>query len=130
MALNERLRNVVTPRTVWTIGRVEVHPNASSVVPGEVRFAVQWRDAEADRLVRIDALVRALAEEIATERELGLEVKQVSDLPPVPMDPTLRAALADAAGAEAPGRCGSCSPLKIQHLIPTVPAFVCAVTSP
>src|SRR6056297_937703 len=32
-ALNDRLRNVVTPRTVWTIGHVTLHPNASSIVP-------------------------------------------------------------------------------------------------
>ncbi|MBG6204648.1 hydantoinase/carbamoylase family amidase, partial [Labrenzia sp. EL_13] len=33
-ALNDRLRNIVTPRTVWTIGRIHLRPNAPSIVPG------------------------------------------------------------------------------------------------
>ncbi len=103
-ALNERFRNVVTPGTVWTIGRVELHPNAPSIVPGEVRFSVQWRDAEDDRLERMEQIVRDLARDCAEERGLGLTLSQVGALRPVPMDPRLRAALADAAAAEAPGR--------------------------
>ena len=51
-ALNARFANVVTPATVWTIGHVSLHPNASSVVPGRVTFSMQWRDGDADRLHR------------------------------------------------------------------------------
>ena len=35
----ERFRNVVTPQTVWTVGHVSLHPNASSIVPGRVVFS-------------------------------------------------------------------------------------------
>ena len=51
-ALNDRLRNVVTPQTVWTIGHVDLHPGAHSIVPGKVTFSMQWRDADATRLKR------------------------------------------------------------------------------
>ncbi len=103
-ALNDRLRNIVTPRTVWTIGRVEMHPNAPSIVPGEVRFSMQWRDGEEDRLERMERCIRDLAQEIATERALQVDMVPIKALSPVPMDAALRAALGAAAGIEAPGK--------------------------
>lgn len=103
-ALNDRFQNVVTPRTVWTIGQVELHPNAPSIVPGEARFSVQWRDSDSDRLERMGQIVRDTATQIAADRDLGLEMQQVGHLTPTPMDARLRAALADAAEAEAPGK--------------------------
>ena len=63
--LNERFRNVVTPATVWTIGHVTLHPNAHSIVPGRVKFSMQWRDGDPDRLDRMEGIVRETAQEVA-----------------------------------------------------------------
>ncbi|WP_353474975.1 hydantoinase/carbamoylase family amidase [Salipiger sp. H15] len=101
--LNERFRNVVTPATVWTIGHVELHPNAHAVVPGEVRFTLQWRDGSADRLDRLEAIARDTAREICAERGLGLDVAPKLELAPVTMDARLRAALEQGAETAAPG---------------------------
>tara|TARA_R110002033_G_scaffold46274_1_gene90803 strand:+ start:696 stop:1886 length:1191 start_codon:yes stop_codon:yes gene_type:complete len=103
-ALNDRLRNVVTPSTVWTIGHVSLSPNASSIVPGQVRFSMQWRDGESDRLVRMEKIIRDLAEEIAAERNMKLSFGPMLGLEPVQMDARLRGALEAAAEAEAPGK--------------------------
>lgn len=103
-ALNDRLRNVVTPSTVWTIGHVSLSPNASSIVPGQVRFSMQWRDGESDRLVRMEKIIRDLAEEIAAERNMKLAFGPMLGLEPVQMDARLRGALEAAAEAEAPGK--------------------------
>ena len=102
--LNDRMRNVVTPLTVWTIGRVVVHPNAPSVVPGRAEFTIQWRDAEDDRLARIEMLVRDVVQEVAGARGLGAEIEPLTNLRPVPMDAELRAGLQAAAAQVAPGR--------------------------
>lgn len=102
-ALNDRLRNIVTPRTVWTIGRVQLRPNAPSIVPGEVVFDVQWRDVDDDRLARMETLVRDLVAEIAGDHEMQAEIVPIKALRPVPMDARLRAALSAAAEAQAPG---------------------------
>jgi N-carbamoyl-L-amino-acid hydrolase len=102
-ALNDRLRNVVTPTTVWTIGHVMVHPNASSIVPGEVSFAMQWRDGDADRLRRMEGIVRETAQEIAAERGLEVRFGPMWELEPVQMDVRLRAALAAGAEKVCPG---------------------------
>ncbi|WP_299814345.1 hydantoinase/carbamoylase family amidase [uncultured Jannaschia sp.] len=103
-ALREALAPLVTSASVWTIGHVALHPNAPSAVPGRARFTLQWRDAEADRLDRMEHAIRTTLTRVAAEAGLGLELSATSALPPVAMDPTLRAALRDAAEAQAPGR--------------------------
>ncbi|WP_298966533.1 hydantoinase/carbamoylase family amidase [uncultured Roseibium sp.] len=103
-ALNDRLRNIVTPRTVWTIGRIHLRPNAPSIVPGEVKFDVQWRDVDDDRLARMEALVRDLVAEIAVGHGMQAEIVPIKALQPVPMDANLRAVLSAAAEAQAPGK--------------------------
>ena len=102
--LNDRLRNVVTPQSVWTIGHVMVAPNAASIVPGQVRFSMQWRDGSTDRLARMEAVITETLAEVAAEMGLGLEQGAVLGLEPVAMDPTLRARLEAAAEVVAPGR--------------------------
>ncbi len=102
--LNERLAEVATRRTVWTMGRVEVSPNAGSIVPGRVVFSMQWRDADAIRLDAMGAIIRETAQQVARARGLGLEIGTQPDLVPVAMDERLQDALTGAAEAVAPGR--------------------------
>ena len=91
--LNDRLRNVVTPQSVWTIGHVSISPNASSIVPGQVRFSMQWRDGDAARLGRMQTVVDTVLEEVATEMGLGVEKGPMLGLEPVAMNADLRARL-------------------------------------
>ena len=102
--LDERLRNVVVPSTVWTIGRISVEPNASSIVPGKVSFSMQWRDGDSDRLARMDRIIRDLAAETAQAMDLEMELSNFHALEPVPMDPGLADHVAAAAETHAPGR--------------------------
>jgi N-carbamoyl-L-amino-acid hydrolase len=102
--IEERFLDIVTPRTVWTIGHVAVHPNASSIVPGRVTFSMQWRDSAVDRLEQMERVVRATAEETAQLRGVSVGFGPVIGLDPVAMDPTLRAALKAGAERVVPGR--------------------------
>jgi len=101
--LNDRLRNVVSPASVWTIGHVSLHPNASSIVPGRVTFSMQWRDGDSDRLARMEAIIRETAAEVAARMSMTLSYGPMLGLEPVAMDTGLRSALEQAAQAEAPG---------------------------
>ena len=103
-ALEARLPEVMGATTVWTVGAVEVHPGAASIVPGRVRFPVQWRDADAGRLAAMDTAIRATLAEVAAARGLELEIANGWAMAPVAMDEGLRAGLAAAAEAEVPGR--------------------------
>ncbi|MDZ7573190.1 MAG: hydantoinase/carbamoylase family amidase [Pseudotabrizicola sp.] len=102
--LNDRLQNVVTPQSVWTIGHVALAPNASSIVPGQVRFSMQWRDGNRDRLDRMQSVIETALAEVVAEVGLGLESGAVLGLEPVAMAPALRARLEAAAKDVAPGR--------------------------
>lgn len=103
-ALGDRFANVVTPATVWTIGHVALHPDASSIVPGRARFSMQWRDGDSDRLARMETIIRDTAAEIAQTRGLEVSFGPMLGIEPVEMDSHLRAALRRAAEATAPGR--------------------------
>lgn len=102
--ITERFRNVVTPHTVWTIGHVALHPDAHSIVPGQAVFSMQWRDGDAERLHRMEAIIRQTAEDVAREAGLGLSFGEMLGLEPVPMDADLRAALRASADTVVPGR--------------------------
>lgn len=102
--INDRFRNVVTPQTVWTIGHVSLHPNASSIVPGKVTFSMQWRDADTQRLAAMEEIIRTSASEVADERGLGLSFGTLLGLEPVGMDAKLKQALCASAEQHAPGK--------------------------
>ncbi|WP_102225932.1 hydantoinase/carbamoylase family amidase [Acidimangrovimonas sediminis] len=102
--LNDRLRNVVTPETVWTIGHVSLTPNGASIVPGKAVFSMQWRDGDTDRLKRMEGIIRETIAEVAGARGLELSIGPMIGLEPVAMDAQLQSALAEAAEAEAPGK--------------------------
>lgn len=53
------------PDVKFTIGRVEVHPNAPSVVPHAVRFRVDLRHPDNDALDRGERLIRSICEDLA-----------------------------------------------------------------
>jgi N-carbamoyl-L-amino-acid hydrolase len=91
--INDRFVNVVTPSTVWTIGHVDVHPNAGSIVPGRVAFSMQWRDADGDRLRRMEELVREAAAEVAKARGIEVSFGKMWELEPTKMDKGLRGTL-------------------------------------
>ncbi|MEM8750946.1 MAG: hydantoinase/carbamoylase family amidase [Pseudomonadota bacterium] len=102
--IDDAFRNVVVPETVWTIGHVSVHPNASSIVPGKATFSMQWRDADTDRLNRMENIIRETVLAVASDRELGHAFGPMLGLEPVEMDTRLRTALCDSAEATVPGR--------------------------
>ncbi|WP_245243130.1 hydantoinase/carbamoylase family amidase [Pararhodobacter sp. SW119] len=104
VALNEVFAPMVSERTVWTLGRIVVEPNANSIVPGAASFTVQIRDAEVSRLDAMAAAAHTLARQVASERGLILQATRGSPVEPVPMDPRLQHALEVAAETVAPGR--------------------------
>jgi N-carbamoyl-L-amino-acid hydrolase len=104
MRLNERFAEVVTPATVWTLGHVVLHPNASSVVPGKAVFTFQWRDADKQRLEVMEQILRDSCSEIARDYGVVADLGTVMGIDPTAMDARLQAALAYAAEELAPGQ--------------------------
>jgi N-carbamoyl-L-amino-acid hydrolase len=102
--IGERFKNVVTPQTVWTIGHVKLHPDAHSIVPGRATFSMQWRDGDADRLGRMEKIIRNAASEVAEAQGVGLSFGPMLGLEPVAMSVDLRSALEASAEEHAAGR--------------------------
>lgn len=99
-----RFDALAAPDTVWTVGRIDVFPNAASVVPGRVTFTLQWRDAATARLADMEAAAREAVQSIAASHGLEATCETVWEMPPTAMAPDLLAALAAAAEDVAPGR--------------------------
>ena len=102
--IGERFKNVATPQTVWTIGHVKLHPDAHSIVPGRATFSMQWRDGDADRLGRMEEIIRNAASEIADAQGFELSFGPMLGLEPVAMSAGLRSALEASAEEHAAGR--------------------------
>ncbi|MCG8486813.1 MAG: Zn-dependent hydrolase [Chromatiales bacterium] len=78
------------PQSVATIGRVELLPGAANVVPGEARFALEFRDLEESILYDLSDAFRRTLSAIARRRGLMFDFKVVSELAPVSCDPRIR----------------------------------------
>ena len=102
--LPDRLANIVTPQSVWTIGQVAVAPGAPSIVPGQVVFSLQWRDAETDRLDRMETALREALADAAHAHGLQAEATAPHCLAPQAMADDLVARLSTAAQSVAPGK--------------------------
>ncbi len=102
--INERFQNVVTPQTVWTIGHVKVSPDASSIVPGQVVFSMQWRDSDQARLAKMEAIIRETISDVCHKTGLDAEFGPLLGLEPVEMAAPLRAALETSAAEICPGK--------------------------
>lgn len=99
----DRFAELAGPRTVWTIGRILIDPNAPSIVPGRAEMQVQFRDTDPALLERYE---RALFELVAEAQRAGpcaTEIEAISKSEPRDMDPHFRTLIEAAAERHAPG---------------------------
>lgn len=71
---------------VGTVGIVEAGPGSINVVPGTARFTVDLRHPDDAILATMDRSLRGIAEELATDRGLAVEIEQIWHSPPVAFD--------------------------------------------
>ena len=64
-----------------TVGMVKVHPNSRNVIPGQVTFSIDLRNATDALCEAMDADIRAVAAKISTESGLPISITQVSAYP-------------------------------------------------
>ncbi|NIR31907.1 MAG: allantoate amidohydrolase [Gammaproteobacteria bacterium] len=85
---------------VGTVGRLEVHPGAVNVIPGEVRFTVDVRSADDARRAAAAADIIAAIEDIARERGVACAVRELHVHPSCTCSPWLASQLEAAVAAE------------------------------
>jgi N-carbamoyl-L-amino-acid hydrolase len=96
------IREIVTRepgRQVGTVGKVEVAPNATNVVPGVVKHTIDLRDLDAAKLARLAEEIRGRARAIAEATRTTIEVARVTHHDAAIASPKLQEAIARGADA-------------------------------
>jgi N-carbamoyl-L-amino-acid hydrolase len=71
------------PYACATVGMMQVSPNSRNTIPGKVFFTIDFRHPSDETLSKMDAAIRAEAEEVCREIGLDLDFKQIWYSPPV-----------------------------------------------
>jgi N-carbamoyl-L-amino-acid hydrolase len=103
--INQEFPKVAAERSVWTMGRVRIEPNATSIVPGYAELDLQFRDPDDGPLDTFEAVVARLVDEMNARGGVTIEaIRARAPIRPSRMDPGLRAHLEAAAERHAFGR--------------------------
>ena len=103
--INQEFPKVAGPRTVWTMGRLKVEPNATSIVPGYADLDLQFRDASEAPLDAFEKVVARLVAEMNARGGATIEATPArTPIPPTQMDPGLQEHIARAAERHVPGK--------------------------
>ncbi len=98
----ELVHDVVTSEPgahVGTVGRLAVHPGAPNVVPGRVTLTLELRDIDETKIEQLYKRISDACLEIAKRNRTAITLRPTHAVVPAPTDPTLRAAIANAAAA-------------------------------
>ncbi|WP_313571473.1 Zn-dependent hydrolase [Comamonas terrigena] len=87
------------PHGRGTVGMVQVHPNSRNVIPGQVKFSIDLRNASDADCNAMDADIRAVAARISQASGLPIEITLVSNYPAQPFHADCVDAVARAAKA-------------------------------
>jgi len=87
------------PHGRGTVGMVQVHPNSRNVIPGQVKFSIDLRNASDADCDAMDADIRAVAARISQATGLPIEITLVSNYPAQPFHADCVDAVARAAKA-------------------------------
>jgi beta-ureidopropionase / N-carbamoyl-L-amino-acid hydrolase len=91
--------------SVWTMGRLRVEPNATSIVPGYAELDLQFRDPSDAPLDAFEAIVARLVSEINARGGVTIEaIPTRAPIAPTHMDPALQVHIEAAAERHAPGK--------------------------
>jgi len=102
--INQEFPKVAGERSVWTLGRLKIEPNAASIVPGYAELDLQFRDAEETQLDIFTGLAQRIAAEMNARGGVRIEATAArAPIAPTQMDAGLRAHLEAAAQRHAPG---------------------------
>jgi len=102
--INTEFPKAAAERTVWTMGRLRVEPNATSIVPGYADLDLQFRDAADAPLDALQKIALRIAAEMNARGGVRIEATPSrAPIPPTEMDTGLQRHIEAAAERHAPG---------------------------
>jgi len=103
--INTEFPKAAGERTVWTMGRLKVEPNAASIVPGYADLDLQFRDASEAPLEAFGKIAGRIVAEMNARGGVKIEATPArAPIAPTKMDEGLRKHLESAAEKHAPGK--------------------------
>src|SRR6266478_2295514 len=102
--INDRFAEIAGPRTVWTIGRMLLDPNAPSIVPGRAEMQVQFRDTDTTILESFERSLHELVTDSDRAGPCRAAIAPLSKTAPAAMDAGFQRLIEAAAERHAPGR--------------------------
>ncbi|UCF91665.1 MAG: Zn-dependent hydrolase [Desulfobacterales bacterium] len=84
---------------VVTVGNMDVLPGAFNIVPGEVRLALEFREASSAQLASMEQAILQIGAEVAHQRNLGFRAQKLSWDEPVALSPAIIAVIRQEADA-------------------------------
>jgi N-carbamoyl-L-amino-acid hydrolase len=96
LAVNEIVRREAG-RQVGTVGQLHVHPNAPSVIPGEVRHSIELRDLSTGKIARLAEAIQVQARQIAAATHTEITIAKKGHHPGAPATPKVQEAIERAA---------------------------------
>lgn len=84
---------------VGTVGRVELHPNLTNVVPARAVMTVDLRNTDDAALVQAESLLASFLDELAADEGVEIATRSLARFEPVPFDPALVERVEAIAGA-------------------------------
>jgi N-carbamoyl-L-amino-acid hydrolase len=103
--INQEFPKAAAERSVWTMGRARIEPNATSIVPGYAELDLQFRDASEAPLDAFEAIVARVVDEMNARGGVRIEASRTrAPVAPSKMDAGLQEHIAAAAERHAPGK--------------------------
>lgn len=102
-AIEARFPEIAGPRSVWTVGRINLEPGQTSIIPGRAEMYLQFRDAEPEILDRMETELARLVAEADDGGPCGVTMENLSKGTPAVMASLVQDALEEAAEQHAPG---------------------------
>ena len=103
--INQEFPQAAAERSVWTMGRARIEPNATSIVPGYAELDLQFRDASEAPLEAFEKIAERLVAEMNARGGVKIEAARArAPIAPTRMDENLQEHLAAAAARHAPGK--------------------------
>jgi N-carbamoyl-L-amino-acid hydrolase len=102
--INEAFPQVAGSRSVWTMGRVRIEPNAASIVPGYAELDLQFRDPDEAPLDAFEDVVSRLVDAMNARGGVAIEaIRARAPIRPSRMDARLQSHVEAAAERHAAG---------------------------
>jgi len=102
VAIDQRIPDVASGRTVWTTGRITLDPGAPSIIPGSAEMLFQIRDDDPNVVVRLESLLQSMAKEVTAAGPCAVSIERIRVGVPAPMNASIQDAIEAAAEVHAP----------------------------